>query len=106
MILLALNTYGHENGWVPIFIVTQSGRNRNPIKCTKMIPSDQKLNAPQGTGLESWIGPLVFPRFWNEITKNVIFFTKFHHFFTFTYTYDVIFRRKYAKPDIIRSHVA
>ena len=80
MILPALNTYGHGNGWVPIFLVTQSGRHMNPIKCTKIVPSDPKLNVLQGTGLGIWIGPLILPLFWNEMTKNVNFWQNFNIF--------------------------
>ena len=69
MILPALKTYGHGNGWVPVFLVTQSGRLRNPIKCIKLVPSDPKLNALEGTGLRIWIGPLFFPLYWNEMKK-------------------------------------
>ena len=81
-ILPALNTFGHGNGWVPVCLVTQFARHWNPIKCTKMVPSDPKLNAFQGTELRIWIGPLVFPLFWNEMTKNVIFLNQ--HFLTLT----------------------
>ena len=105
MILPALNTYGHENGWVPVF-VTQSGRHRNSIECAKMVPSDPKLNALQGTGLQIWIGPLVFPLFWCEMTTKCQNFTKFQHFLNLASICDVIFRRKYAKLGIIRKHVA
>ena len=82
LILPALNTYGHENAWVPVF-VTQSGRHRSLIKCIIMVPSDPKLNGLQGTGLRIWIRPLVFPVFGNEMTKIAIF-TKFQHFLIFT----------------------
>ena len=105
MVLPALNTYWHENGWAPVF-VTQSGRHRNPIKCTKMVPSDPKVNALQVSGFTILIEPLVFPLFWNEMTKKCQIFTKFQRCLTFTNIYDVIFRRKYAKPGSIRKYVA
>ena len=41
---------------------------------------------------------------WND--KKCQIFTRFQHFLTLTYTYGIIFRRKYAKLDIIRKHVA
>ena len=74
MILHALNTYCHGNGWGPVFQVTQSGRHSKPIKCTKIVPSERKLNVLQGTGLRIWIGPLVFTLFWNEIGKMSNFY--------------------------------
>ena len=62
------------------FLVTQYGRHRNPIKYTKIVPSDPKSNALKGTGLRIWIGLLVFPLFWNEMTKNVKFLQDFNIF--------------------------
>ena len=79
MILPALNTYGHVMAGYPFF-VTQSGRHGNPLECTKMVPSDPKLNALQGTGLGIWKGRLVFPLFLNEMTKNVNFLQSFNIF--------------------------
>ena len=35
---------------------------------------DPKFNALQGPGPQIWIKPLVFPLFWNEMTKNDIFY--------------------------------
>ena len=73
-----VNAMWYDLGYV--FRLTQSGRHRNPIKCTKKVASERKLNALQGTGLRIWMGPLVFPLFWNEIEKNVKFLQNFNIF--------------------------
>ena len=49
-------------------------------KMTEIVPSDPKLNALEGTGLRIWIGPFVYPLFWNEMTKNVKLLPNFNIF--------------------------
>ena len=79
MILPALNTYGHENGWVPVFCdsiwtpqesdkMNQNGTIRPIIECFS----------------RNWAPNLAryfsFPLFWNEMTKNANFYKSFNIF--------------------------
>ena len=105
MILPALNTYGHGNGWVPFF----SDSIWTPQESDKMHQNSvirPKIECPWRNWAQNLDRALSFSSFleWND--KKCQFFTRFQHFLTLTYTYGIIFRRKYAKPDIIRKHVA
>ena len=66
------------------------------------MPFDPKSNALEGTGLRIWVGRLVFPLFWNEVTKMSNFY-KILTFSDFNIDYDVIFGLKYAKPGSFKS---